>query len=294
MNATINTKKTRKKIKGNSVLFLLLLPSVLGLVVFYIAPFIVSIYNALIDNPVAKQFVGFKNFADVLQSASFRLAVKNTAIFTGVCIPLNLVFPFLLAMVLTYAKRARNFFWIAFLLPLVIPSSSMVTLWHYLFDLNGLINSVFFKNNPLDWLNTSAALPIIVFIFLWKNIGYNVVLFFAGLNLIPAVYYECASVEGAGAWRKFWMITLPYSAPAAFLAFVMAFVNSFKSFKEIYLLSGSYPNQSIYMLQTYMYNQFNNINYQKLAASSYIVTAGFVLIVLALFWTQKKISENFS
>jgi len=133
----------------------------------------------------------------------------------------------------------------------------------------------------------------VVFVFLWKNVGFNVVLFVAGLNMIPKEYYECAAVEGAGRWKQFRLVTIIYILPAAFLAFVMDFVNSFRAFREIYLLAGRYPDMRIYMLQHFMYNQFANVNYQRLAASSYIVTIAFVLIVVVFFTVQRKISENF-
>ncbi|MDR1532858.1 MAG: sugar ABC transporter permease [Clostridiales bacterium] len=285
--------RAAKRIKGEGVLILLLLPSAAGLFMFYIAPFVISIYNAVIDNPVTKNFVGLKNFTDVLGSEAFRMAAGNTLTFMIICVPLNMVLPLVLAMLLTRAKTSRGFLWLIFLLPLVIPSGSMVFFWMKTFGLNGWINAVFFPQAPADWANTSAARLIIVFIFLWKNAGYNMVLFLAGLNMIPAEYYECAAIEGAGAWRQFRMITIVYLAPTLFLTFIMSFINSFKAFKEIYMLFGGYPHKSIYMLQHFMYNQFSAANYQKLAASSYIVTPAFVAIVFALFVLQRKISENF-
>lgn len=284
---------SRRKIRGEGVLLVLLAPSVAGLFLFYIAPFAVSIYNALIDNSVSRKFVGLANFAAVVGSNSFRMALVNTGIFTGICITLNLVFPFILALLLNRIKWGRNYFWLVFLLPLVVPSGSMVFLWKKVFGLNGLVNLLFFTDAPMDWINSPAARSIVIFVFLWKYAGYNMVLLFAGLNQIPREYYECAEIEGAGPWRRFTAITMIYMTPAVFLAFVLAFVNSFKAYKEIYILSGQYPNQGIYLLQHYMYNQFTAINYQKLASSSYIITISFVIIVLGLFLTQKKISENF-
>ncbi|MCL2719391.1 MAG: sugar ABC transporter permease [Lachnospiraceae bacterium] len=287
-------KKNRHcRIRGDGALSLLLLPSIMGLLIFYIVPFILSIYNAVIDNPANRNFVGLQNFAAVIGSESFHLALFNTVIFTGVCVVFNLVFPFAIALLLNRIKVMQNFFWLIFLLPMVIPSGSMVFLWQKVFGLNGLINLLFFKDIPKDWINSPVSFFIIVFIFLWKYAGYNIVLLFAGLNQIPNEYYEYAEVEGAGNWRKFTSITLIYLTPAAFLAFVMALINSSKIYREIFSLAGAYPHQNIYLLQHYMYNQFSAINYQKLASSSYIVTVGFVLVVLCLFFTQRKISENF-
>jgi len=285
-------KKTKQHIGGERIVILFLLPSIIGLLTFFIVPFLLSLYNALIDNPATRHFVGFANFVTVLQNGNFQMAVKNTALFTAICVPANLIVPLLLAMFLRQLKRLRNVMWLVFLLPLVIPSGSIVFFWEKTFGLNGWINALFFAQNPADLLNTHYALWIIVLIFIWKNSGYNMVLFFAGLNYIPKEYYECASIEGAGRVQTFFRITLIYLVPTIFLAFIMAFINSFKSFKDIYLLSGAYPSKSLYMLQHYLYNQFTAINYQKLASSSYIVTLAFVGIVAAMFVIQTRISRS--
>jgi multiple sugar transport system permease protein len=169
----------------------------------------------------------------------------------------------------------------------------MVFLWEKIFGINGLINALYFTDAPINWLNTSWSRSIIVFIFLWKNIGFNMIILFAGLKEIPKEYYENAMIEGANAWKKFCQITLIYLTPAMFLAFIMTFINSFRVFREIFMLSGQYPHRTIYMLQHFMYNQFQAINYQRLAASSYIVTAIFVLIVIIFYKMQKRLSKNF-
>jgi len=294
MTGTIKRiKKPRQKIRGNGAFWLLLLPSLLGVLAFFIVPFFVSLYNVVIDNPATRQFVGLKNVVDVLTSGAFLLALKNTAVFTVICVALNMAAPLALAMLLNRAKALRNVFGLIFLLPLVIPSGSIVFFWQKTFGLNGWINGAFFAASPQNWLDSPLSLVIITLIFLWKNAGYNVVLYMAGLNNIPREYYECASIEGAGAWNQFRRVTLVYLIPTGFLVFIMSFINSFKAFKEIYSLSGAYPNQTVYMLQHYMYNQFTATNYQKLASSSYILTIAFVVIVFALFTLQRKISESF-
>ena len=131
-----------------------------------------------------------------------------------------------------------------------------------------------------------------VLIFLWKNIGYNMALFISGLNNIPGQYYECASVEGAGRWWKFRRITLVYLAPTTFLVLIMSFVNSFKVFKEIYIMTGQYPPDSLYMLQHYMNNMFLSLNYSKLASAVYVLTTAIILIVGCMFRIEKRSSNR--
>ena len=272
-------------------LLVLALPSLVGLLGFYVIPFVLSISLAVVDNSVLWNFVWMQNFKEVLSSGAFQTALKNTGIFMALCVPLNMVMPLFIALLLNSTKSLKTSFGVIALIPLVIPTGSTVHFWQSLFGLNGLINSLLFPDNPVNWLNTDYARWIIVFIFIWKNAGYNMVLFLAGLTSIPKEYYECASLEGAGSMRRFFMITLVYLTPTAFLVLVMSIINSFKSFKEIYLLSGEYPHSSIYMLQHYMNNQFGASNYQKLASASYILSIFIIAMVLGLFLGQNKASR---
>jgi len=279
------------KHKEEMTLLVLALPSLVGLLGFYVIPFVLSISLAVVDNSVLWNFVWMQNFKEVLSSGAFQTALKNTGIFMALCVPLNMVMPLFIALLLNSTKSLKTSFGVIALIPLVIPTGSTVHFWQSLFGLNGLINSLLFPDNPVNWLNTDYARWIIVFIFIWKNAGYNMVLFLAGLTSIPKEYYECASLEGAGSMRRFFMITLVYLTPTAFLVLVMSIINSFKSFKEIYLLSGEYPHSSIYMLQHYMNNQFGASNYQKLASASYILSIFIIAMVLGLFLGQNKASR---
>lgn len=283
---------SKRAFREEMLFICLALPSLLGLTVFFIAPFAASLYLAMIDNAVMGHFVGLSNFLEVARSGAFRLALINTGAFIALCVPVNMVFPLFMAMLLRKARH-KNLFGLFFLLPLVIPSGSIVHFWKSLFGVSGVINGTFFAGAPVNWLNTDLARVIITLVFMWKNAGYNMVLFMAGLDLIPREYYECASLEGAGGLRQFFSITLVYILPTSFLVFLMSVINSFKSFKEIYLLAGAYPHQSIYMLQHYMNNQFSSLNYQKLSAASYLLSVLIVAVVVLLFRFQHKLSQNF-
>lgn len=269
------------KRKEEFLFFLLALPSLGGMMLFYIIPYVMSIYFSLIDNNVLRNHVGLKNYIEIFSSGAFTLALRNTIVFISVCVPANIIFPLIIALMLFKAGKYRNLFGAIFLLPLVVPSGSVVHFWRSIFTTNGIINKLFFYDNPVNWLETSFSGLIIIIIFLWKNAGYNMILFLAGLMFIPKEYYECYHVEGGGRIKAFFSITLVYLAPTTFLVMVMSVINSFKAFKEIYLLSGAYPHNSIYMLQHYMNNQFQSLNYQKLSAASTVVSL-FVLLIVAL------------
>lgn len=276
--------------KKNMVFFsLLTLPGLLGFLILYIIPFLISFYFALVDNNVSRSFVGLQNFIETINNQAFRLAIKNTVLMLALYVPINMVLPLLMAIfVEVLPGRAKAFYTFCFMLPLIIPSAAMTFFWKALFGINGIINGAFFSSNPADWLNTDYARFIIILMLTWKNAGYNMILYLSGLQFIPKEYYEFASIEGAGSWAKLRRITLPSLRPTLFFVLVMTIINSFGSFKEIFLLSGSYPHQSIYMLQHYMNNQFSNLNYQKLASASYILSVAFVIISLVIFRKQNK------
>jgi len=215
----------------------------------------------------------------------------------GVSIPLNMLLALTLAMILRPMKpRTRRFLLFFFLLPLVIPSGSVVYFWQRFVAINGMINRVLVDFGvfsypdymPTDWLNSAHAMWFIIFIFIWKNIGFNMILFQAGLDFIPRDYYEYASIEGAGKIRQFFIVTLTYLGPTFLIVFILSVVNSFKVFREIYLLTGTHPNFSIYLLQHFLNNQFANMNYQLMASASFYIFGVILVLVFILYRLQQK------
>lgn len=271
----------KRKIKIEPAI-LFLIPGMAGLVLFYLWPFLLSLWYALMDKPVNGSFVGLNNFIDLFHNKPYLLGLKNTLIFIGISVPLGMILSLLVAMLIHRVKSHKELFALIFLIPLVIPSGSMVFFWKALFAndgyVNALLNAAGFEG--INWFETSAALYVVVLIFLWKNLGYSMVLFMAGLHSIPKEYYEAAAVDGSGALRTFLRITLPCLTPMTVLVVIMSVINSFKVFKEIYLITGSYPHESIYMLQHFMNNMFASLNYQKLTTATCVL----VLIVTILVW----------
>ena len=267
----------------------LALPSIIGLLVFFIAPFFLSARMVIIDNPVSGNFVGLSHFSATLENSAFRLAIRNTFDFLIMSVPLNMTFALFIALML---KRiggiGKSILGALFILPLVIPSGSVVFFWQSLFGLNGFINRLFFME-PINWFNTDYSLFFVVLIFMWKNVGFNIVLYLAGLNLIPKEYYENAAINGAGRIRQFFSITLIYLMPTTFMVFLLSIIQSFQAFREIYLLTGAYPHRSLYMLQHYLNNIFTALDYQRLTAAAYLLTLGIVTLVLIMLFVQRRV-----
>lgn len=274
--------------------WLMLMISLAGFCLFYLVPFIVSFFYSVVDNPINGVFFGLQNYKELFENQYFLRGLKNTAMFMVISIPLNMALSLGVALIIHNIKRYPKFFSLIFLIPLAIPSATSAFFWESFFGLHGALNKFLnmFGIAGMDWFDSQYSMIVMVIIFIWKNIGYNMALFLSGLSSIPEQYYEYADVEGAGTWWKFRHITWVYLTPTTFLVLIMTFVNSFKVFKEIYLITGEYPPEGLYVLQHYMNNMFLSLNYSKLANAVYILTIVIVLFVACLFRTERKLSEN--
>lgn len=266
--------------------WLFVLPGFLGVLAFYLIPFLDVVRRSFVKN-VGSGFVGFENYRQVFTNKAFILAAGNTLRFVAVCLPLLVLLSLGAALMLSRQRKGRELFKSAYLVPLAIPAASVVLLWQLLFDSQGIINgllSLLHINGP-DWMNTKASFGVLVFSYIWKNLGYDVILWTAGLMGIPDSIYEAAKVDGAGGWASFFRITLPNIRPVAFTIVVLSFLNSFKVFREAYLVAGSYPQDSIYQLQHVFNNWFRELSIDKMAAGSVLLA---VVIVIFVFLLQKS------
>lgn len=284
-----------KKASGyeNIAALCFLAPSLAGFLVFFMIPFIISIGYSFLDNPINGNFVGFSNYKALLTNTVYLRAGTNTLVFTLICVPLNMVFSLVLAMLLNKKVYYRNMFRAFFISPLVIPVASVGLIWQVLFNGGGALNAMLisFGGNPVDWMNTNWARFVVLVVYLWKNVGYNMVLFLAGLQNIPLEYYEASYIDGASPLKRFTAITLVQLTPTSFFIFVISIINSFKVFRETYLIAGQYPHESIYMLQHYMNNMFASLDYQKLTSAACIMAVVIYLLVLAMFIIERKMSS---
>ncbi len=271
------------------------LPSLLGFVLFFAIPCFISLYYCFTEGIGGVNFVGLKNFDSLLHSNSFLLAAKNTAIFNVISVPLIIVLSFILSMLLNSRIRGLPVFRSFFILPLVIPVASVILVWNILFNQHGVINNVlagFGVNSDIDWISSDFSMWVLILLYLWKNCGYNVILFLAGLNSIPKEYYDAARIDGAGTWACLSNVTIPFMIPTGFFVFMISIVNSFKVFREAYLLAGSYPSLKIYMLQHFMNNNFFNLSYQRLTTAAFLMAVIIAVLVLILFKIEARFGRS--
>lgn len=278
------------RIKGFLPGLLFILPGLLGFVLFYLYPFALSVGYSFLSRPIGGEFVGLRNYIQLLQSPAYRLGLMNTLIFIGVFVPVNMVLSMLVATTVKKTGKLKPLFILVFLIPLVIPSGSMVSFWQLMFANNGFVNSVLYGIGlpPIDWFHSGYARLVVLVIFVWKFLGFNMVLFMAGLSNIPREYYEAAAVDGATLWGVFRRITVPCLLPTLVVVSLMSIVNSFRVFREVYLLMGAYPHESVYMLQHFMNNNFFALNYQRLTTATTLL----VLATAVIVWGLRKLERR--
>ncbi|MFX3636992.1 MAG: carbohydrate ABC transporter permease [Candidatus Pristimantibacillus sp.] len=276
--------------KDSAAAWIFIGPSAAGFALFYIIPLAMSVIYSFMGGVGDNRFAGLDNYVELMASQSFQKAASNTFYFTVISVPLMLVLPLVLAVLLNKNIYIRKWLRTAYVMPLVVPVASIIFIWQILFDWNGSLNAWMnhFGYPRVDWMKTSAAQYVVMLMYLWKNLGYNVILFLAGLQQIPKDYYETAQIEGAGRFRQFFSITLVYLTSTLFFVVIMSIINSFKVFRETYLIAGDYPHDSIYMLQHYMNNMFMSLDIQKLTAAANLMAAVILLIVILLFALERR------
>lgn len=273
-------KKIRKR-EYWGVLFLL--PSLLGVSLFWVLPCLDVIKRSFFS-AVSGEFTGIRNYRTVLENQAFRLAAGNTLKFFCICIPALVMLSLLIAVLLTRRKKSMQIFKSLFLLPMAIPVASVVLLWKILFHNQGLLNHLlaFFSLEGPDWMNTDASFRVLVVSYIWRNLGYDIVLWVAGLGTVPQALYEAARVDGAGEWKCFLRITLPNLLPSLFSIVVLSLLNGFKVFREAYLVAGDYPQDSMYLLQHLFNNWYRDLSMDKMAAAAVLTGTVILLLILLL------------
>ena len=272
--------------------YALIAPMLAGFLLFYVVPFGQVMWDSLSQGTGKSQlFVGFYNYQRMFQNKMFFTAFGNTLKFLGLGLPLVLLLAYGLALFLKSRARRSPVLRGVFLLPYVMPVAGTVLLIDLLFSERGLINRLLLALGlPLgDWLQSPAAFWVMLLLYLWKSAGYAVVLLLSGLLTIPAEHYQVAQVEGASAAQAFRFVTMPQMWYALFLALVFSLINAFQCFREMFLVGGEHPHESVYMLQHFLNNSFESLNYQRLSVASVLL---FLVIALGLglcaLWVLRK------
>lgn len=269
-------------VRHNGSFVMFLLPSLAGVMVFVLLPFL-DVMKRSLQTAVTGEFIGVKNYDVIFHNQAFLLALQNTIRFTLVCIPLLVLVGLMVALPLSNLKEA-GLIKSVYLFPLAMPTATIVLVWKMVFYRQGFLNLLLTKIGAYtgwwgtvatDYLGTGASFWVLVASYLWKNTGYTVVLWLAGILAIPNELLEAARVDGAGRWKSIRYIILPNLKGSFYAIVILSFLNSFKIYREAYLVAGSYPQEDIYLLQHLFNNWFVNMEFDKMAAAA--VCVGIVL-----------------
>ena len=268
-------------------LYLLGLPAFIGFAVFYIIPFGRGIGFSFIDNNFHKNFVWFENYKTVITNQYFRMSVKNTLIFSVIGVSAVVILALILSVGLVKLSERFSMIKSAFIVPYVLPTASIIFIWQMIFD-----SDSYFALTRLDGLGSFFEVLPLYLLFIWKNIGIDIILITAALSKLPQEVYEAAALDGASGLKMHLKITLPLISPSLFFVLVLSFVNSLKIFKESFLYYNSnYPPNPAYMIQNYMNNHFYKLNYQNLSAAVVMFTIVAGLVIFALYKLEAKMSD---
>lgn len=285
-------KKTKLSIRNAREGLFLTLPLLLGCLVFYAVPFLMVLRNSVYSGiGFSERFVGLDNYGSMLGNHVFRLAFGNTLKFLAVSLPLMLVLSFAIALMLKNHAKKHETLKSVLLLPYIMPVAGSVLLVELLFAEAGILNEgLYTLGLPVaDWLQSEMAFGVVVGLYLWKNTGYAVILLLSGLVTIPDDHYSAADLDGASQWQQLRYITLPQMWYSIFFTTVFSLINAFKCFREIFLIGGTHPHTSIYMLQHFINNAFDKLNYPKLAVASVLLLLVLTVLFAAGFrWVMRK------
>ncbi|GIP28111.1 sugar ABC transporter permease [Paenibacillus sp. J23TS9] len=281
--------------KDGAWALLLLLPNILGFLAFTLIPvlgsFMLSFTSWDMLSPV--KWVGVDNYANLVKDETFIKVFWNTIYFAGVSVPLGMVISLLLAVALDRDIRFKKFYRAAYFLPVVSSMVAVAVVWQFIYNPEyGLLNyflGMLGIAGP-NWLtSTSWAMPAVILTSIWKNVGFNMLIFLAGLQGISESYYEAAELDGARWHHKFWYVTVPLLSPTTFFVTVMSFIGSFQVFDTVFLMTQGGPARSTSVIVHYLYeNAFKYFNMGYASAMAYVLFFMMFIVTVIQFWYQKK------
>ena len=277
------------------------LPFLVLFVVFTVGPVIASLgmsftdlRSADINNPLAVEGVGLENYTKLLKDDSFQQASFNTAYFVLIGMPLTIVLALAVAVGLNAGiTRFKTLFRVGYYLPVVTSIVAVAVVWRFLLDPeSGLVNTLlgYVGIDGPAWLeSTTWAMPSLIAMAAWRNMGTLVIIFLAGLQTVPAEMHEAAAIDGAGAWGRFRHITLPMLRPTLLFGAVITGIGYLQFFEEPFVMTQGGPLDKTLSVAYYAYNQFGFGNYSYAAAMAYTL---FIVIAVVTFVQFKWLGEK--
>jgi len=286
-------QKIKKLLSKDSFWALLFIfPALAGTFVFIIIPiigsFIISLLKwNLIGTP---EFVGFDNYIGLFQDKNFYLVLFNTFYYAVATAIFGIIIPLILALALDKGIKGSGFFKSAYFLPFVTPMIVVALVWEWIFDPgHGILNWIL-GNKEIAWLyNPQLAMIALIIVSVWKNIGYNMVIFLSGLQAIPESLHEASKIDGATGLKNFFHVTLPLLSPTVFFVLIITTISSFQVFDLIYMMTQGGPQDSTTVMVYWMYkNAFEFFKLGKASAIAYVLFFIILTLTMIQWYTRKK------
>ena len=272
--------------------WIFLAPALILLGIFVLWPIAYLVYLSFTSGSFTQagmRWVGFENYWRLLVTPDFWQVVGNTIYFTLATVIPSLILPLLLAVLLDRAIALRGFLRTAYFIPSITSMVAVGLGWRWLFQTNGPVNGILgaIGIEPIPWLGSTVwAMPVLILLSTWKQLGFNLVVFLAGLQTIPDSRYEAAELDGARGWQKFWHVTLPGLRPTLVFATVTTAIFTFRSFEQVYVITGGGPLNSTNLLVYYIYEEaFGMFDFGYAAAGTTIL----LMLTLGLVWLQLRV-----
>jgi multiple sugar transport system permease protein len=278
----------KKRRKSSRTAWVLIAPFVLFYVLFLVYPALQVVYLSLTNSDIAGlgRLIGFANYQELISDQEFWAAVWHTVFFVLLTVVPNTVVGFFLALLVLRLKRLRFPILSAFFLPYVLPVSVVTNTALWILDANfGIVNNLLGTNTA--WFGDSVlAMPCVAIVTIWWTVGFNMLLFVAGLQNIPSEYYEAAALDGANRFQRFLFVTCPLIWPVTSLVLVLQLILQFKIFDQVYLLTNGGPSNSTTVVLLYMYREAFNQNRGGYASA---VAMALVVIIVAVSVVQSRV-----
>ncbi len=270
-------------------------PNLIGFLIFTLWPVIMTFVLSLssYDILTPMKFIGLQNYRDLFQDEVFLKVFKNTWVYTLTTVPIGVTLSLFLAIALDKSDRGIRFFRGAYFIPVISSMVSIGVVWQWLYNPEfGLINNLLEKigiNGPMWLTSDKTAMIALIIVAIWKNLGYNMLIFLAGLQSIERNYYEAAEIDGAGWWQQFRNITLPLLTPTTFFVLVMAFIGSFQVFDLVMMMTQGGPGRATSVVVHYLYqNAFKFFKMGYASAMAYVLFAVILVVTGIQMLFQKK------
>lgn len=294
--AGVTPRRSARRWHETRAAYLFLLPNIIGFLLFSVLPVVATLVISTLNWDLIRSpgFIGFDNYTTLLvRDPIFRQVVGNTVYFVAGVVPASIILSLMLALAMNNGLRGISVYRAIFFIPVITSSVAVAMLWRWLYNTDfGLINVglVAIGLPAVPWLSsTDWAMPAVIIMAVWKNLGYNMVIYLAGLQGIPPTLYEAAALDGAGWWSRFKDITVPLLGPTTFFILVISIINSFQVFDLTFILTQGGPGIATTTIVMYIYDQaFRYFQMGYAAALAWVLFMAIFAITLIQMRLQKR------